>query len=103
MSFQNIYKNDFGQVAKITFTDVDTNAAADISSYSVSQSMIFTDPSGTETAVTAAFATDGTDGIIQYTVADGLFDVAGDWTVRGKVVGSTATLSTEVHRFYIGA
>ena len=94
MSFDSIVVGDYGQVAKITFIDVDTDAAADISSYNSTQSMIFYDPTGTASTVTAAFDTDGSDGVIKYTIESGLFDVAGLWQVRGKVTSVQATLST---------
>ena len=71
MSFKNIVVGDFGQVAQLTINDVDTGAAADISSYSSTIQMIFTDPSGTETAKTATFVTDGSDGLIKYTIESG--------------------------------
>lgn len=101
MSFDKIVKNDYGQVAKITFVDVDTDAAADISGYSSTIQMIFTDPSGNETTKTAAFDSDGSDGIIKYTIDDGLLDEAGTWRVRGKVASGTAELTTEQHEFYV--
>ena len=46
MSLDKIVKDDYGQVMKITFTDVDTDTAADVSSYTTAQQMIFTDPAG---------------------------------------------------------
>lgn len=101
MSFEKIVAGDFGQVAKITFYDVDTNAAADISGYASTIQMIFTDPSGNETTKTAAFDTDGTDGVIKYTIETGLIDEAGNWTVRGRVQGAASKLSTEEHVFYV--
>jgi len=101
MSFLDIIKDDYGQVAKITFIDVDTDAAADISSYSSTISMIFTDPAGTETTKTAAFDSDGTDGIIAYTVESGFIDTAGNWTVRGRVASGSAVLTTVEHTFNV--
>jgi len=101
MSFDYIVNGDYGQVAKITFYDVDTNAAADISGYASTIQMIFTDPDGTETEKTATFDTDGTDGVIKYTIETGLFNQSGHWKVRGRVKGAAATLSTVDHKFYI--
>ncbi len=101
MSFDGIVNGDYGQIAKLTFIDVDTDAAADISTYSTTIQMIFTDPSGNETTVTATFDSDGTDGIIQYTTITGLFDEAGNWRVRGKVTSGSAVLTSEQHEFYI--
>lgn len=101
MSFDSIVNGDYGQVAKLTFIDVDTSAAADISSYSTSQDMIFTDPSGNETTKGAAFDSDGSDGVIKYTTETGLIDESGNWHVRGKVASGTAVLTTEQHEFYV--
>lgn len=100
MSLTNIVAGDYGQVIKITFIDVDTNLAADISGYSSSKSMVFTSPAGVETTKTAAFDTDGTDGVISYT-ADSGFLTAGNWNVRGRVASASAVLSTEKHRFLV--
>ena len=101
MSFDNIVAGDSGQVAKLTFIDVDTDAAADISSYASTIQMIFTDPSGNTTAKTATFDTDGTDGVIKYTIESSLFDEAGTWKVRGRVQGGSTKLTTVEHRFLV--
>lgn len=102
MSFEAIFRGDWGQVAKITFVDVDSGAAADISGYGSSQAMIFIKPAGGVIEKAATFDTDGTDGVIRYVVEEGLFDAAGSWQVRGQVKSGTAVLSTELHRFVIG-
>lgn len=101
MSFQNIVKDDFGQIAKVTIIDVDTGDAADVSSYSSLLQMIFTKPDGTEVTKTAGFTTDGTDGAIQYTVEDGLIDAAGKWKVRGRVQGASSKLTSVEHVFTV--
>ncbi len=100
MSLVHIIAGDYGQVVELTFIDVDTSAAADISSYSTTKQMVFVSPTGTETAKTAAFKTDGTDGIIQYTTESG-FLTAGSWTVRGRVASGAAVLTTVKHRFRV--
>ena len=101
MSFDSIVVQDYGQVAKITFIDVDTDAAADISNYTTAQQMVFTSPAGTSYTKTAAFDSDGTDGIIKYTIEAGLFNKAGWWKVRGKVTRAAAILSTAEHVFEV--
>lgn len=101
MSLDNIIKDDYGQTIELTFIDVDTNAAADISGYSTTKQMIFTAPDGTETTKTATFKTDGTDGIIEYTVESAFIDDEGGWQVRGKVSGASATLSTVLETFIV--
>jgi hypothetical protein len=100
MSLQYIVAGDFGQVIELTFIDVDTNAAADISSYSSTIEMVFTSPADVVTAKTATFKTDGTDGIIQWTTTDG-FLTAGWWRVRGRVQGASTKLTTVKHDFEI--
>ena len=101
MSLDNIIKDDYGQEILLTFIDVDTTNAADISAYSTSQKMIFTSPSKVQSEKTAAFDSDGTDGIIAYTLADGDIDEAGKWKIRGRVTSATATLTSEEIGFFV--
>lgn len=101
MSLEKIVNGDYGQTIELTFVDVDTSTAADVSSYTTAQTMILTDPSGAETTKTAAFKTDGSDGIITYTLVNGDIDAAGNWTIRGVVTTGSAKLSTEEHRFTV--
>lgn len=102
MSWNGIVKDDYGQVGKLTFIDTDNSTAEDISSYSDTIQMIIEDPDGNQQTVTAAFDTDGTNGVIAYTIELGVFDEAGDWRVRGKVTDSgTAVLTTAWHRFKV--
>jgi hypothetical protein len=102
MSFDKIVAGDKGQVAKLTFVDVDTDAAADISSYSSLINMIFTDPGGNVATKVAAFDSDGTDGVIAYTTVTDDIDEAGHWKVRGKVTAAGgAVLTTEEHTFLV--
>lgn len=100
MSLLDIVSGDYGQTIELTFNDVDTNAAANISAYSTTIQMIFTKPDGTDTAKTATFKTDGSDGIIEYTV-EASFLTAGIWYVRGRVTSASAKLTTVKHRFKV--
>lgn len=102
MSWNGIAVGNYGQVGKLTFIDTDNSTAEDISTYSDTIQMIIKDPSGNQQTVTAAFDSDGTDGIIKYTVATGIFDESGWWYVRGKVTDTgNATLSTAWHKFRV--
>lgn len=101
MSFKHIIVNDYGNVAQLTFIDVDTNAAADVSAYTTAQQMVFTAPSGTVTAKAASFLGTGTDGIIVYTVDSGFFDTAGEWKVRGRVTSGAAELTSLEYPFQV--
>lgn len=100
MSLKNIVAGDYGQAIELTFIDVDTDAAADISGYTTTIQMLFESPSGTETAKTATFKTDGSDGIIRYTVESD-FLTAGKWRVRGRVTAGGKRLTTVEHVFEV--
>lgn len=100
MSLNYIVAGDYGQTIELTFIDVDTEAAADVSGYSDTIQMIFTSPSGTATAKTATFKTDGSDGVIEYTV-DADFLTAGKWSVRGRVASGSARLTSLPHSFWV--
>ena len=100
MSLKNLVAGDYGQAIELTFNDVDTDAAADVSGYATTQQMIFTNPAGTETTKTAAFKTDGSDGIIRYVVPSS-FLTAGKWRVRGRVTSASAQLTTVEHVFEV--
>jgi hypothetical protein len=101
MSFKDIIVGDYGQVMKLTVIDVDTDAAADISDYSSTIQMIFTDPSGNQTTKTASFSSGGTDGVIQYTIESDLIDEAGKWKVRARVQGTGKKLTSTEHVFEV--
>jgi hypothetical protein len=103
MSFENIVVGDYGQTAQLTFIDVDTKSAADISGYTTAQQMVFTAPNGTVTAKAAAFNGTGTDGLIDYTVDSGFFDTAGTWKVRGRVTSGSAELTSVEYSFEVGS
>ena len=100
MSLEKLIAADYGQPIELTFIDVDTDAAADISGYLTTIQMVFTKPDGTITAKTAIFKTDGSDGIIEYTVEDA-FLTAGSWRVRGRVAAGNAKLTTQDYSFKV--
>ena len=100
MSFEKIQVGNFGQVARITFKDIETDLATYISQFAT-QEMIFTYPDGTAVTKTAAFDDDGIDGIIKYTVDDGLFSISGFWRVRGVARGGSSYLATEELTFFV--
>lgn len=100
MSYTDIFVDDFGWVAKLTVEQDGT--AVDISAYTTTQ-MIFIDPSGTATTKTAAFDTDGSDGVLAYTVEDGLIDTAGGWRVFARIAVDGAEITTQPHSFVVEA
>lgn len=103
MSWDGIVVGDYGQTGRLTVNDIDEGTAANISGYTNTIQMIFTDPSGNETTKTASFTTDGSDGVVEYTIESGLIDEAGVWQVRAKVQSATAVLTSEQHRFYVSS
>ena len=101
MTLKGLVAGDFGQVVTLTVNDVDTDAAADISGYSTSQEMIFRDPDGNDTTKTAAFDSDGSDGLVTYTLEDGLLDEGGKWNVRVVVKSGSAELKSRWLEFFV--
>jgi hypothetical protein len=99
MAYTDIQADDYGWIARLTLQQ--DGVAVDISSYTTLQ-LIFRDPSGTQSAKTATFNTDGTDGVLKYTVADGDIDVAGSWRVRARVAKTGVELHSEWHLFTVG-
>ena len=94
-TFTDIAVNNWGWVAKITFTE--DSVAVDISSFTTLE-IIFTSPAGVATVKNAsdgvAFFTDGTDGILTYTVESGLISAAGTWILHGRLTKATAMLTS---------
>ena len=103
MSLDDIVAGDYGQVMELTVTDTDADAdaAADVSSYTTSQEIILTDPDGNAATETAAFDSDGSDGLVTYTVADGDIDEAGYWKIRVVLTSAAAVLSTVEETFLV--
>jgi hypothetical protein len=91
MSLDKVVAGDYGHVMDLTVQDVDTEAAADLSSYTTVQ-VEFKDPGGSIVTKTAAFATDGSNGVVRYTLADGDIHVGGKWAVRAKLSKDGALL-----------
>lgn len=83
MSTPNLHVGDWGTVFRLTIRDQD-DAIVDISA-ATAKSIIFRRPDGTAFSKAAAFVTDGTDGLLSYTVADGDLNQAGDWSYKGEV------------------
>jgi len=101
MSWQNIQVDDYGWVGKLTVKQ--DGSAVDISSYTTKQ-FLFESPSGVDAdPVTADFDSDGTDGILKYTIADGDIDEAGVWKVSARISKTGVELTTEPLRFLVEA
>ena len=103
MSLDKITAEDYGQVLTITIKDVDADAAADVSAYTTAQQVFLKDPDGNiSDALTAAFGSDGSDGIVTYTLADGDIDEPGRWEICARVTSGSAVLTSEWEQFNVG-
>ena len=103
MSLDRITSEDYGQTLTITIIDTDTETAADISAYTTAKQVFLRDPSGNvSAALTAAFETDGSDGVITYTLANGNIDEPGMWHICARVTSGTAVLTSEWKSFQVG-
>lgn len=90
----------FGPRIEITFVN-SAGAAIDISAASVAKEISLQKPDKSVSVKTASFVTDGTDGKIDYTLADGDLDVAGLWRVQGRVEGPAFEYSSRVIDFRV--
>lgn len=96
---KRIFLGDVGTVFEATITENGT--AVDISSATAKQ-IIFERADGSLLTVSAAFKTDGTDGIIVYTTLVGNINILGMWGWRGKVtLSSGGPFSTEQKSFRV--
>ena len=103
MSLDKITAEDYGQVLTITIKDTDTDAAADVSAYTTAQQVFLKDPGGNvSAALTAAFDSDGSDGVVVYTIADGDIDEQGLWQMCARVTSGAAVLTSEWESFAVG-
>ena len=83
----DVHVNDVGTVFEVTVVD-ENNAIVNLSASSVIQ-IRFTKPDATVFDRTAAFKTDGIDGIIQYTTIADDIDQKGDWCIQAHVEFTT--------------
>ena len=91
MSLNNIVEDSFGTT--IALTVVQDTVAQDISSYTAI-AFIFRSPSGVSTSKVGAFTTDGTDGVVEYTLIAGDIDVEGVWRVQVLLTKAGVSVST---------
>ena len=98
MSVNEIHKDDIGTILRITVQD--DSVAVNLSS-ATTKTLTLRKPDGTTSAKTAAFYTDGTDGIIQYvTQADDL-DQSGTWGIQAYVVLSDGSWHSDQSTFIV--
>ena len=99
MSWDNINEDDFGHIGKLTCKE--DGSAADISTYTTKQ-FVMTDPAGAATIKTAAFDSDGSDGILKYTLIDGDIDLSGNWQVQARIIKAGVEITSEPLKFFVG-
>ena len=104
MTLKHIVAGNYGQVLRLTIIDTDTDAAADVSAYATSQVIYLRDElDNVSSALVAAFATDGSDGVVDYTLVDGDIDEAGIWGVKVVLTAASAELNTIWETFEVEA
>ena len=79
---------------------VDNGAAVDISG-ATTKNIILTDPSGNSSDNTADFATDGSDGVIEFQCVAGTLDEVGRWKIQGECDDSTTFWKGLVDTFFV--
>jgi hypothetical protein len=94
-----IHVGDIGTQILISIVDQD-GGVADIS---LASSTIFSieKPNGVILEVDAELYTDGTDGLLLYTVVEGDFDVVGIYKVQPKIIFSSGSYSGSVSTFRV--
>lgn len=98
MSWTDIHLGDYGFVGRLTLTEDGT--AVNISTYTTKE-FVIEKPDETTMTVDADFATNGTDGILEYVFADGDIDQAGLWTVRAIIEKTGVHISSAKHKFAV--
>ena len=94
-----VHNADIGTIFRLTITDT-AGVVIDVSTAST-KFIYFQKPDGTKVKETAAFYTDGTDGIIQYTSVSGDIDQTGLWQVQGYVETSDGKFFTQKTTFSV--
>lgn len=97
MPCNQVQKNNIGTVFRVTFIDCDA-AVIDISA-ATTKEIIFKTPDGTRLAKAGSYATNGTDGKLDYASESGFLSVTGVWSIQGHVIIGAQDLYTEVDTF----
>ena len=92
MSLNDLVVGNYGVVIELTVQE--DGSAADISGFTTLLQMILKHRDGTTATKSASFKTDGTDGIMQCTVADGDLHASGDWQIQGRLVSGSQDVRT---------
>src|SRR5688572_24919408 len=95
-----IHKGNIGTILRITILDSDGNPMTNLGSATTKQ-IIITKPNGTKLTKTASFYTDGSDGIIQYTVISGDLDSAGLWKIQAFCIIGVQEFYSDIETFRV--
>lgn len=99
-----IHFGDIGTDFVVEIPDESTDAAhgavLDISA-AITRTIAFEKPDGTTTVQGAAFTTDGTDGLIQFTTTTGFLDQVGRWGIQARVELPTGDWHTREGQFEV--
>lgn len=94
----DLHVGDIGTT--LTITVEEDGVAVDLST-STAKSIRFQKPSGDTAAVTPAFGSDGSDGILEYEFVDGDLDEAGTWEMQVIMTFGTDVWSTTKSTFRV--
>jgi hypothetical protein len=95
-----IHVGDIGTVFMIPIVEEDGISPIDISGCTV-RKILFKKSNGVKISKDAIFATDGKDGIIQYTGIDGDIDISGYWHMQGYIELPSGKFYSEITRFKV--
>lgn len=97
MSANEIHKTDVGTILRITVKE--DSVALDISS--ATTTLMICKPDNTVTNVTPSFYTNGTDGVIVYTLTAAILSLAGKYTLQVHVDFGSTEFYSEVYEFQV--
>lgn len=102
MALTNIFANLFGEPLDIT---VKKDGVADDISWATGLTIVWRKPDGAESELTAAFKTDGTDGVLTYTLVSGDIaeGVTGDYQLRVVLTATDRRVPSSWVSFKVGA
>jgi len=93
------YVDDTGTKMQVAFVDCSSNIV-DISNASTKR-ITLKKPNGITTDYSGVFETDGTDGLLNYFLVAGDFDIAGDWDIQGFAILPAGEWSTSTGDFVV--
>lgn len=99
MAAGEIHLNDIGTIFEVTVED--DGVVVDISSAVSTKDIKLKPPVGSTKTKAASFKTDGTDGILQYTVVADDLDEEGEWRIQAHVVITAGDYNSDIGKFIV--